>query len=384
MLCSVSLSPLAKATMLFLEFLFSLALWLLLSFVISKLLTMASADGTHGSVSTSKEDTMEKEVLCDRKIGKKLRNCGNRVRFVDKVVIREVGEFEGESVHEKLNVRSPEISDAADIDANAAVGSGESCVEECCGTEEVKAGEVCTGESTSDRVDIIEENVVEESPERIKFRDIEIDLVEDEARSVKSEESKEVGVSECGGNERSEVDGGDGEGLLHDDEDWEGVERTELERDFGAAVAFVGCRSNADCVSTLGSDVQMQLYGLHKVATEGPCREPQPMALKVSARAKWNAWKQLGNMNQEAAMERYITLLSERIPRWMGDDHGGDNKQVLSDEGASCKLPSDLETFVHNQASAENDSNLVEQKAWVGGCDLIGAGGPNSMNREKQ
>ncbi|PWA58983.1 FERM/acyl-CoA-binding protein, 3-helical bundle [Artemisia annua] len=40
-----------------------------------------------------------------------------------------------------------------------------------------------------------------------------------------------------------------------DDDDWRGVEK---------------------------SDGEMEFYGLHKVATEGPCREVQPMASNVS------------------------------------------------------------------------------------------------------
>lgn len=31
----------------------------------------------------------------------------------------------------------------------------------------------------------------------------------------------------------------------------------------------------------------MELYGLHKIATEGSCKEAQPMAIMVTARAKW-------------------------------------------------------------------------------------------------
>lgn len=68
------------------------------------------------------------------------------------------------------------------------------------------------------------------------------------------------------------------------EDDWEGIERSELEKVFMAASEFV---VGSDSVASIGSDVQMNLYGLHKVATEGPCREPQPMPLKLSARAKW-------------------------------------------------------------------------------------------------
>nr|GEZ65214.1 FERM/acyl-CoA-binding protein, 3-helical bundle [Tanacetum cinerariifolium] len=45
---------------------------------------------------------------------------------------------------------------------------------------------------------------------------------------------------------------------------------------------------NDDKLLSLESDAQMEFYGLHKVATEGPCQEDQPMALKVSVRAKWD------------------------------------------------------------------------------------------------
>lgn len=70
-----------------------------------------------------------------------------------------------------------------------------------------------------------------------------------------------------------------------DDDDWEGIERSELEKEFMAATEFVN--NEGDRLESVGSNVKMELYGLHKVATEGPCREPQPMPLKLSARAKW-------------------------------------------------------------------------------------------------
>lgn len=30
-----------------------------------------------------------------------------------------------------------------------------------------------------------------------------------------------------------------------------------------------------------------------------------------------NAWQRLGNMNQEVAMEKYIDLVSDKVPGWM-------------------------------------------------------------------
>ncbi|KAL8229230.1 hypothetical protein R6Q57_014130 [Mikania cordata] len=101
-------------------------------------------------------------------------------------------------------------------------------------------------------------------------------------------------------------------------DDWQGIETTELEKCFGAAVAFMDSKINAGRVNLIDNDVKIQLYGLHRVAIEGSCFEPQPMALKVSARANWNSWKSLENLGREDAMEQYVSLLSQHVPDWMG------------------------------------------------------------------
>lgn len=142
----------------------------------------------------------------------------------------------------------------------------------------------------------------------------------------------------------------EGSSSSSDDDDWEGIERTELEKDFGAAVSFSVQKSNADQDLKLGNDLKMQLYGLHKIATQGPCHEPQPMPFKLSARAKWNAWKKLGNMSPEAAMELYITLVSRSIPGWLQPDICGDGKQDYVDAKASSKRPLDVKKMAVNQA----------------------------------
>lgn len=134
------------------------------------------------------------------------------------------------------------------------------------------------------------ENLVDESSEKQEFGETEFGLARNQVEIVESEEIK---VSKCDANDVTDgaknnvVDGVVDEGLFSEDDDWEGIERTELERLFAASVVFVGSKSNADRVSSLGSDVKMRLDGLHKIATRGPCLESQPMAFKVSARAKW-------------------------------------------------------------------------------------------------
>lgn len=71
------------------------------------------------------------------------------------------------------------------------------------------------------------------------------------------------------------------------DDDWEGVESTELDEAFSAATAFVAAAAADQLSQKVSTDVQLQLYGLYKIATEGPCNAPQPLALKMTARAKW-------------------------------------------------------------------------------------------------
>ena len=70
-----------------------------------------------------------------------------------------------------------------------------------------------------------------------------------------------------------------------DDSDWEGVESTELDEEFSAASAFVA--ASAASGTSVPEESQLRLYGLYKIATEGPCTAPQPSALKLKARSKW-------------------------------------------------------------------------------------------------
>ncbi|KAI6699345.1 hypothetical protein NL676_013669 [Syzygium grande] len=134
------------------------------------------------------------------------------------------------------------------------------------------------------------------------------------------------------------------------DDDWEGVERSEWARLFGRAVRFACSARNAGLISGIHGEPTAKLYGLHKVALEGPCGERRPMAFRVSARAKWNAWQQLGNMSPEVAMEEYINLLSEKFPNWMQNDAVEDEEEeVCTDAETFWKLICNLRTVMEQQ-----------------------------------
>lgn len=101
------------------------------------------------------------------------------------------------------------------------------------------------------------------------------------------------------------------------DDDWEGVESTELDEAFSAATAFVAATAADRSSHKVSNDLQLQLYGLYKIATEGPCSVPQPSAIKMTARAKWQAWHKLGTMPPEEAMENYIDIVTALYPSWL-------------------------------------------------------------------
>ncbi|CAL4930064.1 unnamed protein product [Urochloa decumbens] len=158
------------------------------------------------------------------------------------------------------------------------------------------------------------------------------------------------------------------QGLLEGDtesdmdfEEWEGIERSEVAKRFGAAAAFAASGAGAAALSKLDSDVQLQLQGLLKVAIEGPCYDStQPLTLRPSSRAKWVAWQKLGNMNPEIAMEKYMTLLSETIPGWMGNETSDTKKHDAGSLSADTILTMTA-TNVQQNNQGNGDSTSIDE-----------------------
>ncbi|TKY57877.1 Acyl-CoA-binding domain-containing protein 3 [Spatholobus suberectus] len=126
-----------------------------------------------------------------------------------------------------------------------------------------------------------------------------------------------------------------------------------------AATEFV--TNEGDRLGSVGSNVRMELYGFRKVATEGPCRDPRPMPLKISARAKWNAWQKLGNLSPEVAMEQYISLLSDKFPGWMKDTSAGMRELEPSRPEVSDSAASDLSTTLSHQQMIITERELEQE-----------------------
>lgn len=150
----------------------------------------------------------------------------------------------------------------------------------------------------------------------------ELPEVKDVSDMISQKDPKDEGIQAEAVDEQRFKEHQKDENLLSDDEDWEGIEGTELDETFGSAAAFVE-KMALDPSFKISSDLQLRFYGLYKQATEGPCSAPQPPAYKLTARAKWHAWKKLGDISPEEGMQRYITLLSELYPGWIEttEDH---------------------------------------------------------------
>jgi acyl-CoA-binding protein len=85
----------------------------------------------------------------------------------------------------------------------------------------------------------------------------------------------------------------------------------ELEERFKLATTHVQA-----VAANLDSKLLLQLYGLYKQATVGPCTAAQPSWFNVTAKQKWEAWNQLKQMTVEEAMQSYIRLVTSASPDW--------------------------------------------------------------------
>ncbi|XP_020571580.1 acyl-CoA-binding domain-containing protein 1-like [Phalaenopsis equestris] len=162
--------------------------------------------------------------------------------------------------------------------------------------------------------------------------------------------------------------------LGEDDDDWEGIESTELDEMFGAASAFVATTA-ADRNSTkVSNDVQLQLYAFYKIATEGPCIAPQPSAIKVTARAKWNAWQKLGAMPPEEAMQKYIETVEMLFPSWSsGLAKKNEHEDASSSSSATQGTMGPVFSSLILEEGSENDLRLdaIHDSAREGEVDSL-------------
>ena len=66
----------------------------------------------------------------------------------------------------------------------------------------------------------------------------------------------------------------------------------------------------------LSDSDKLLLDALAKQATVGPCTEPRPSMFDAVAKARWQAWSELGNRSKMEAMFMYTQAVEELAPDW--------------------------------------------------------------------
>lgn len=173
-----------------------------------------------------------------------------------------------------------DVSASGEDDRRERVGSGDDEA-----VEEEKVGLVEEEEGNLELVDSHGDSEVEVG--KLKEKEGESSGVIDEHLEVKGAIFVQ-GNADTNGEVGGDVVLGDGSGVVRDEDDeWEGIEKSSLQDRFDSLTRFVASAAGVVLLGSAGSDILLQLYALHKVATEGPCYEPPPSILKSSARAKW-------------------------------------------------------------------------------------------------
>lgn len=100
-----------------------------------------------------------------------------------------------------------------------------------------------------------------------------------------------------------------------------------VDKTFRRAVEFLANPSSKP-QNAVSNDDKLRLYALFKQGEQGPCEGGRPGMFDPVGRAKYDAWKSLGNMSREDAKRQYVeqvTRLLGALPLPATDNSGSSN-----------------------------------------------------------
>ncbi|XP_075826024.1 enoyl-CoA delta isomerase 2-like [Microtus pennsylvanicus] len=105
-----------------------------------------------------------------------------------------------------------------------------------------------------------------------------------------------------------------------------------------------------------GNQVKLQLYGLYKQATDGPCNMPKPGVFDLVNKAKWEAWNVLGSLPKETAKQNYVDLVSSLSPSSEASSKGKsrDNEKVHESKDIVVTSADGITKIMFNRPSKKN------------------------------
>lgn len=101
------------------------------------------------------------------------------------------------------------------------------------------------------------------------------------------------------------------------------LEGEELEQEFEAAADRL-----RDLVQTASREQLLYLYARYKQVKVGKCNTTKPGFFDFEGQRKWQAWKQLGDMGSEEAMQEYVTCVNSLDPEGSHKDRRGAERRT--------------------------------------------------------
>lgn len=89
----------------------------------------------------------------------------------------------------------------------------------------------------------------------------------------------------------------------------------------------------------------LRFYGYFKQATNGPCTGSRPAFWDVVGRAKYDAWKKLGDLPREQAMLRYVDELHSIVETMSYNENIANFLDASSDQLDKINM-ADLELII--------------------------------------
>uniref|UniRef100_A0A667WP05 Acyl-CoA-binding domain-containing protein 6 n=1 Tax=Myripristis murdjan TaxID=586833 RepID=A0A667WP05_9TELE len=126
------------------------------------------------------------------------------------------------------------------------------------------------------------------------------------------------------------------------------LEGEELERQFECAVNRL-----RDLAQTASRDQLLYLYARYKQVKVGKCNTPKPGFFDFEGQRKWQAWKQLGDMDAEQAMQEYVSCINALDPEGNSKERvGAEKRSGLGGPAVSC--------LYQEETISEEDKNIFD------------------------
>ncbi|XP_076009581.1 acyl-CoA-binding domain-containing protein 6 isoform X2 [Genypterus blacodes] len=126
------------------------------------------------------------------------------------------------------------------------------------------------------------------------------------------------------------------------------LEGEDLEQEFESAADRL-----RDLVQTASRDQLLYLYARYKQAKVGKCNTQKPGFFDFEGQRKWQAWKQLGDMEADQAMKEYISCVNVLDPEGILKERRGAEKRSVFGGAAVSSL-------YQEETIREEDKNIFD------------------------